>query len=281
VVFDSGLSLKIKRGEWSVANEEWGLSENVMAKRLALHQQNGKAILLVEDNPHILKVNRAMLERAGYQVLCAKTASEARALIRQQTFDLLILDIMLPDGDGVALCRELRAPQDNARTAALPILFLSAKRESNDIVAGLQAGGDDYLPKPYNLSVLLARVEALLRRADKHSVAAAAPQMLKRGSLTLELTTMRALVRDNDILLTPKEFLVLLALVENEGKVLDKDTLYQRVWGQPMENDSQALYAVVSRLKRKLKPCGDGLTLTAARLDGYKLEFKASEGRAP
>jgi DNA-binding response OmpR family regulator len=257
------------------------MNKNVRVERPVLHQQNGKAVLLVEDNPHILKVNRAMLERAGYQVLCAKTASEARALIRQQAFDLLILDIMLPDGDGIALCRELRAPQDTAPTAALPILFLSAKRENSDIVAGLQAGGDDYLPKPYSLSVLLARVEALLRRAGKHSVAAAVPQMLKRGPLTLELAAMRALVCGNDILLTPKEFLVLLALVENEGDALDKDTLYQKVWGQPMENDSQALYAVVSRLKRKLKPCGDGLTLTATRLDGYKLEFKASEGHAP
>ncbi|MDR1422752.1 MAG: response regulator transcription factor [Coriobacteriales bacterium] len=259
--------------------------------------EEAPVILLVEDNLHILKVNRAMLEKFGYRVLCARTTAEVRTLIREHTCDLLVLDIMLPDGDGRALCRELRAPQDAPRgrsynttqtppsstsqdvsqstpwdTTTLPILFLSAKGENSDIVAGLRAGGDDYLAKPYSLSVLLARVEALLRRAEKHPPLSS-QQVLRRGLLTLEIAAMRALVYGNDLLLTPKEFLVLLALVENEGRTLGREALYQRVWGQPIEGDNQALYAVISRLKKKLSPYADSIRLMAVRHDGYRVEM--------
>ena len=114
-------------------------------------------ILLVEDNPHIMKINHTALMMEGYHILEAATAAECLAALDKQDIDLVILDIMLPDGNGVTLCRQIKQKFE------IPILFLSALGENQDVIAALQAGGDDYLPKPYDIGVLIARVEARLR----------------------------------------------------------------------------------------------------------------------
>ena len=114
-------------------------------------------ILLVEDNPHIMKINAEVLSLHGYEVLRAGTAAEAREQLRWHPVNLIVLDIMLPDGNGIELCRELKERYH------IPILFLTALGENQDVVEGLRAGGDDYLPKPYDLEVLIARIEARLR----------------------------------------------------------------------------------------------------------------------
>ena len=116
-----------------------------------------KLILLVEDNPHIMAINDAALHMRGYRTLQAETAHKCRELLCFHAVDLIVLDILLPDGDGVALCREIKQEYD------VPILFLTAMGENEDIVKGLTAGGDDYLTKPYDLEVFMARVEARLR----------------------------------------------------------------------------------------------------------------------
>ena len=116
-------------------------------------------ILLVEDNPHIMKINAEALTMYGYEILQAATARECRQALRWHPVDLVVLDIMLPDGDGVELCRELKEQYH------VPILFLSALGESRDVVEGLRAGGDDYLAKPYDLGVLAARIEAMGAKA--------------------------------------------------------------------------------------------------------------------
>ena len=118
-----------------------------------------KLILLVEDNPHIMAINDAALHMRGYRILQAETAHKCRELLCFHAVDLIVLDILLPDGDGVALCREIKQEYD------VPILFLTAMGENEDIVKGLTAGGDDYLTKPYDLEVFMARVEARLRAA--------------------------------------------------------------------------------------------------------------------
>ena len=118
-----------------------------------------KLILLVEDNPHIMAINDAALHMRGYRTLQAETAHKCRELLCFHAVDLIVLDILLPDGDGVALCREIKQEYD------VPILFLTAMGENEDIVKGLTAGGDDYLTKPYDLEVFMARVEARLRAA--------------------------------------------------------------------------------------------------------------------
>ena len=163
-------------------------------------------ILLVEDNPHIMKINAEALSMYGYEILQATTAGECREAMRWHPVDLVVLDIMLPDGDGVELCRELKERYQ------VPILFLSALGESRDVVEGLRAGGDDYLAKPYDLEVLAARVEARLRQERTRS------RYVSYGNLRLDTLSGCGYLGDTDLLLTQKEFAVLLLLVHNAGK---------------------------------------------------------------
>lgn len=216
-----------------------------------------RTVLLVEDNRHIMKINGDTLTEAGYRVLKAETAAQARALLETEAPDLIVLDIMLPDGDGLALCRDIRGESN------IPILFLSAKKESSEIIEGLRAGGDDYLPKPYDIGVLLARVEALLRRAVTSGT------VTTWGSLTLDTVSQRALVNGEDILLTPREFALLLYLVRNEGQEVHMERLYEAAWGQPMANDPNAVRIAVSRLRKKIAPAG--VQITTARGVGFVL----------
>jgi DNA-binding response OmpR family regulator len=201
---------------------------------------------LVEDNTHILKVNASILAGSGFRVLCAQTAAAARLELRTETVDVVVLDIMLPDGDGVALCRELRSL--GGTSASLPVLFLTAKDQSQDIVDGLRAGGDDYLVKPYDLRVLVARVEALLRRAGK----AKEPPQVRLGPLTLDTSAMRAFVDGQDLALTPRQFAILLALVRAEGQPVPASRLYEVAWGMAANDEVRAVRQQVSRLRSKL-----------------------------
>lgn len=172
-------------------------------------------ILLIEDNPDILKINRTALTMSDdYRVLEAKTLEQGKKLLDQECPDLLILDVLLPDGNGLALCKEIRAGSD------FLILFLSALGENRDIINGLASGVDDYLPKPYDLDVLLARVKALLRRV------APKPQIVRLGMLTFDPFSQRALINSEDILLTTKEFALLWYLIQNKEKNISARRLY-------------------------------------------------------
>ena len=162
-------------------------------------------ILLVEDNPHIMKINAEALTMYGYEILQAATARECRQALRWHPVDLVVLDIMLPDGDGVELCRELKEQYH------VPILFLSALGESRDVVEGLRAGGDDYLAKPYDLEVLAARIEARLRQERARS------RYISYGSLRLDVFSGCGYLGDTDLQLTQKEFAALLLLVRSAG----------------------------------------------------------------
>lgn len=153
-----------------------------------------KLILLVEDNPHIMAINDAALHMRGYCTLQAETAHKCRELLCFHAVDLIVLDILLPDGDGVALCREIKQEYD------VPILFLTAMGENEDIVKGLTAGGDDYLTKPYDLEVFMARVEARLRAAHPKERA------VRLGPLQMNLLSGRAYIGETDLNLTQKEF---------------------------------------------------------------------------
>ena len=159
-----------------------------------------KLILLVEDNPHIMAINDAALHMRGYRTLQAETAHKCRELLCFHAVDLIVLDILLPDGDGVALCREIKQEYD------VPILFLTAMGENEDIVKGLTAGGDDYLTKPYDLEVFMARVEARLRAAHPKERA------VRFGPLQMNLLSGRAYIGETDLNLTQKEFAALLYL---------------------------------------------------------------------
>ena len=201
-------------------------------------------ILLVEDNEQILYGNERMLKRRGYDVVTAASLAEARGLMADAKPDAAILDIVLPDGSGLDFMRELR------RDSSMPILLLTGLKTPEDVVRGLAEGGDDYLTKPYNFSELLARVEALLRRAGRM------PETIRKGALTLDIVAGQALLDDVDLLLTQKEFSLLLLFVKNEDETMSTGFLYEKIWGQPMQEDSGAFRQTLSRLRKKLKQSG-------------------------
>lgn len=215
-------------------------------------------ILLVEDNPHIMEINHEALEMNDYRVLEARDGKECMARLKENDVDMIVLDVMLPDSDGLALCKEIKAQYD------VPILFLSALGENEQIIAGLRAGGDDYLPKPYDIRVLLARVEARLR-ADRRK-----KRFLSHEGLRLDTTRLIAYYGETDLLLNQKEYLLLLTLFKNPNCPVEKGSLYAAVWGDLAGDDLNALYTAVSRLNKKLEPAG--FKVSFRRGEGYALE---------
>ena len=203
-------------------------------------------ILIVEDDEDLARLNGRLLKRKGYDVLLAGSAEGARALTRDNTPDLFVLDVVLPDGDGFSLCKELQAV-NNA-----PVLFLTGKRELDDRLTGLDMGGDYYLTKPYESVEFLAIVCSLLRRADQNRKKITEVTEFTRGSLTLQIPQGKAFVNGRDIELSPKEFAVLLFLAQNEGVELSSKIIYENVWGTTMNNNSGALRKNISIIKKKL-----------------------------
>lgn len=217
-----------------------------------------ETILLVEDNPHIMAINAEVLSGEDYRVLQALDGKTCMALLKENDVDLIVLDIMLPDADGLALCGRIKAEYD------VPILFLSALGENAQIIEGLRAGGDDYLPKPYDIGVLLARIEARLR-ADRRG-----KRVLSFGALRLDTVSMLGYAGERDLLLTQKEYLLLLTLMQNGDRLIGKDELYETVWGASPGGDHSALYTAVSRLNKKLD--GSFVRVVFHRGEGYALE---------
>lgn len=217
-------------------------------------------ILLVEDNPHIMKINYTSLMMEGYQVLKAVNAQQCREVLNTNDVDLIILDIMLPDGNGIALCSEIKHKYE------IPILFLSALNENKDIITALKAGGDDYLPKPYDIDVLIARVQARLRSSHKEK------RFFYFENLKLDTVSRIGYSNDKDLLLTQKEFSLLLQLARNDGQIITKEKLYESVWGRPLASDSTALYTAISRLNAKLAEENANIAISYLRNQGYLLE---------
>ncbi len=208
--------------------------------------ENKPLILMVEDEPDVLHINARMMTRRGYEVLCAENYVTAKALLDQHIPDLLILDIMLPDGSGYDLCDSFRAVSDH------PVIFLTGKNDLADKIDGLSRGGDYYLTKPYDLDELLAVAERLLQRHMEAKRRQADLAVITRGSLTLSIPKARAEVHGRDAGLTAKEFALLLLLMQNDGKELTTDMLYEGVWDSSSEKDPGTLRTHMKTLRRKL-----------------------------
>ncbi len=217
-------------------------------------------ILLVEDDPHINNINKRALASAGYSTLCATSARDCLAILEGLEVDLVILDIDLPDGNGLDVCKQIKAMWN------VPILFLTAMGENSDVVKGLDAGGDDYMTKPYDLSVLVARVKARLRHLQ--------PRMTIRtfGQLQIDHTSGIAYYNDKDLLLTKRELLILYLLADKKGEPVARDELYEKVWGTSVVNDYNALRILVSRVKTKLLKAECNMRILTERKKGYVLK---------
>ncbi|MDJ0497592.1 MAG: response regulator transcription factor [Acidimicrobiia bacterium] len=206
-----------------------------------MSQQPSNRILVVEDDGAVRRAVERALTFEGYDVTTARDGAEALAVVLNDQVDAIVLDVMMPIVDGLEACRRIRARGDTT-----PILILTARTEVTDRVAGLDAGADDYLVKPFALEELLARLRALLRRSSG-SVA----EVVKVGDLVMDTGAREVRRGDTPISLTKTEFDLLELLMSNAGIVIDRDTIYDRIWGYDFETSSNSLDVYIGYLRRK------------------------------
>lgn len=223
-----------------------------------------KKILIVEDEPDILHLLTLYLEKEGFRIRTAGTGVQALKLVKEDRPDLIILDLMLPELDGLEVCKKIRINPD---TAMIPVLMLTAKAEESDTVIGLELGADDYVTKPFSPKALVARVKALLRRTDRNAGEAQSIHHYK--SLVIDLSRHEVKVKDREIPLTAKEFGLLEHLVRNVGRVLTRDVLLNAVWGYDYYGTTRTVDVHVRRLKQKIPLLSDAIV--SVKSLGYKL----------
>ena len=211
---------------------------------------------------------RASLERAltleGYDVVTAKNGAEALSALATDTADALLLDVTMPVVDGLTVCRVLRGEGNR-----IPILMLTARGDTGDRIAGLDAGADDYLPKPFDLGELLARIRALLRRSHDEPAGPARLDDLRLGDLRVDAAARRVWRSDDELDLTKTEFDLLELLVRNAGIVLDHSTIYERIWNYDFGPDSKNLAVYIGYLRRKTEAGGRQRLIHTVRGVGY------------
>jgi DNA-binding response OmpR family regulator len=201
-------------------------------------------LLLIDDDARLSTMVGDYLRQAGFDVSTAGSLAAGREVLAAGVFDALLLDLMLPDGDGLDLCRELRA---NARTRALPLLMLTARGEPLDRIVGLELGADDYLPKPFEPRELLARVKALLRRATPQP--AGHDDVLRFGRLEIDLGGRLARLDGQPCDLTSHQFDLLVVLAQSAGRVLSRDQIMDALKGHPMEAFDRSIDVHISRIR--------------------------------
>jgi two-component system response regulator MprA len=216
-------------------------------------------IVIAEDDRATRTAVTRALELEGYRVVAVPDGAEALTAIEEHKPDLVLLDLMMPNVDGLTVCRRLRGQGDRT-----PIMMLTARTETSDRVSGLDAGADDYLAKPFDLDELLARLRALLRRVRSDG-----PASLQVADLVVEPLSRRAWRGTREIELTKTEFDLLELLVRNAGVVLDQSTIYERIWGYDFGPDSKNLAVYVGYLRRKTEGEGDSRLLHTVRGVGY------------
>ena len=233
---------------------------------------NGQKILVVEDEPDIRKLVNYNLAQEHYKVIEAEDGEQALKAIQRDKPHLVVLDLMLPGLSGIELCKILRERSD---TAKLPILMLTAKAGEADRVVGLEMGADDYLSKPFSPRELVARVRAILRRADGAASQDTLPAY-DRGELKIDFSTYEVFVRGKSVKLTLKEFELLRFLVQNPSRVLSRDQLLDRVWGGETYVTPRTVDVHVRRLRKAIeKDDSKPVWILTLRGVGYKFDEKA------
>lgn len=214
-------------------------------------------ILLVEDDIYLREGLEELLTKESYEPICARNCTEAKTFFGEDSFDLVILDVMLPDGNGLDLCSYIRST-----SADVPILFLTACDEEFQIVRGLDAGADDYVSKPFRLLELLSRIRALLRRKTVNTT-------YQFGDVVIDITNMTVKKCGENLFLTPTEFQILTALVKNSGVIITRTSLLQRIWDSDGNFiDDNTLSVHISRLRDKV----GAKHIVTVRGTGYRWE---------
>ncbi|ADQ40974.1 two component transcriptional regulator, winged helix family [Caldicellulosiruptor acetigenus I77R1B] len=207
-----------------------------------------KNILIVDDEQHILELLKFNLRKEGYNTFEADSGVLALEILKHNKVDLVILDIMMSDKDGYEVLKEIRFNRD---TKNLPVILLSAKSEEIDKILGLELGADDYITKPFSVKELVVRVKALLRRVE--SLKPEVEDKVKFGDVEVDFSKRTVKKNNQDVSLSFKEFELLKLLIENKGRVLDRDFILQRVWGYEFDGDTRTVDVHIRFLRRKLE----------------------------
>ena len=222
-----------------------------------------RKVLIAEDDPAVRKAVQRVLELENYEVTAVNDGQAALEAITKSRFDLAVLDVMMPFADGLTVCREARH-----RGVVTPILLLTARVEVGDRVAGLDAGADDYLVKPFVIDELLARCRALLRRSSS----ATSSSVLKVGNLTLNTSSREAKRGDRELVLTKTEFDLLELLMQRPNTVVTREQIYEDIWGYDFETSSKSLDVYIGYLRRKTEEDGESRILYTVRGVGYTVK---------
>ena len=208
-------------------------------------------ILIIEDEPDIRKTLEYNISREGYKVVCASSLSKGKEHINSSDFSLILLDLMLPDGSGLDLCREIKSDKDKSST---PIIILTAKDDEVDKVVGFELGADDYVTKPFSVRELILRIKAVLKRgAEKKETLEVQRQF---GELIMDIDSHEVFVNNEQIILTALEFRLLRQLVDRRGRVQSRDQLLSDVWGYSSEVTTRTVDTHIKRLREKLGTMG-------------------------
>ena len=225
-------------------------------------KSNDMRLLLVEDETALSEALSEILNQNGYLTDCVSNGVDGLDYIRTGIYDLVLLDIMLPGMDGLSVLKKMRAEKIHT-----PVILLTAKSELSDIVTGLDAGSDDYLPKPFSTAELLARIRALGRRSPRYT-----ENVLQFKDLVLNQGGMELSCGKNSIRLGKKEFQLMELFMRNPGQVLPKELLLNRVWGLDVAADYNNVEVYISFLRQKLHALGSCAAIRTIRLAGYQLE---------
>lgn len=225
-----------------------------------------KKILVVEDESHLAKGLKFNLEREGYEVVVAGDGKAALEIMREQTFDLMILDLMLPKMGGIEVAKSIRETDTR-----FPILMLSAKSTEEDRATGLEAGADDYLAKPFHLPELLLRVKGILRRWDWYKQPIHGQEIFHFGKMWIDFSTGKAKGCSGEFFLTAKEALVMKLLISKKGQVVTREDLLETVWGYDRETETRTVDNFIARLRKHFekKPQKPKIIITV-REKGYQ-----------
>ncbi|MCH5263678.1 MAG: response regulator transcription factor [Lachnospiraceae bacterium] len=207
----------------------------------------GQRILVVDDEKVIVKGIRFSLEQDGMEVDCAYDGEEALNLAKQNQYDMILLDVMLPKMTGFEVCQQIR------EFSNVPIVMLTAKGDDMDKILGLDYGADDYITKPFNILEVKARIKAIIRRTVRKSEEKEMPRVVEKGGMRLDCDSRRVYIDGREINLTAKEFEVLELLMKNPGKVYGREKLLQLVWGNDYPGDVRTVDVHIRRLREKIE----------------------------
>lgn len=223
-----------------------------------------KKILIVDDDPHICEVVKFALEKAGFSIEIATNGREALDKASAQSFALIVLDITMPEMDGLEACRRLR------KSSEVPVLFLSSRDEEVDRIVGLEIGGDDYVTKPFSPRELVARVQAILKRTQVKPAEPESPAQLRRGALTLDTHRYVAQWRGCEVALTATEFALLAALMQHPGRVYTRDELMDRAY-EGVHVSDRTIDSHIRRIRQKFTGAGGEDIIKTLHGIGYTL----------